>query len=143
MKHTAFALLALIGTVGCGPMADDRPLPTGPAPQAKPTNGPTTSPPAAPDNTRINERDRLPDAKTPINQDENKGDIQITADIRKTILATDGMSVNAQNSKIITSGGKVTLRGPVASAEEKAKVERIAVDVAGEGNVKNELEIAE
>jgi hypothetical protein len=96
-----------------------------------------------PDNTSVNKRDRDDNAKTPIDQDENQADVKMTADIRKTIVNTEGMSVNARNVKIITSQGKVTLRGPVASADEKQKIEKFATDVAGEGNVDSQLEVAE
>lgn len=88
----------------------------------------------------MNERDRDSSAKTPIDQNENQKDIDITADIRKQIVATD-MSTNAHNVKIITQDGKVTLRGPVDSAEEKANIEKIALSVAGEGQVDNQIEV--
>ena len=52
------------------------------------------------------------------------------------------MSLNAQNVKIITEEGSVTLRGPVATADEKQKIEMIAHKVAGEKNVNSQLEIA-
>ncbi len=45
------------------------------------------------------------------------------------------MSVDAQNVKIITQDGKVTLRGPVHTAAEKATIEQIANDVAGEARL--------
>jgi osmotically-inducible protein OsmY len=44
--------------------------------------------------------------------------------------------------KIITNDGKVTLRGPVKSEEEKKAVESKAKQVAGVKNVENQLEIA-
>ena len=71
------------------------------------------------DNTEVNVRDRTEAAKTPIDQNENQKDIDITANIRKRVVDTK-MSVNAQNVKIITQDGKVTLRGPVKSEEEKS-----------------------
>ena len=52
------------------------------------------------------------------------------------------MSVDAQNAKVVVQGGKVTLRGPVKSQEEKEAVGKIATDVAGAGNVDNQLEVA-
>lgn len=58
------------------------------------------------------------------------------------IVAADGMSINARNVTIITNEGKVTLRGPVASAEEKSAIERMAVEVAGPRHVTNQLEVA-
>jgi hyperosmotically inducible protein len=46
------------------------------------------------------------------------------------------------NVKIISQDGKVTLRGPVRSEDEKSNIEAKAVAVAGQGNVTNLLEIA-
>jgi len=92
------------------------------------------------DNTAVNERDRNSTAKTPIDQNENKKDIAITADIRKRVVDTK-MSVKAQNVKIITQNGKVTLRGPVDTDEEKQQIEDIARDVAGGENVDSQLEV--
>lgn len=91
-------------------------------------------------NTGVNVRDRDDATKTPLDQNENKVDIKITADIRSRVVDTE-MSVDAQNVKIITQDGKVTLRGPVHTAAEKAKVEQIAMDVAGKDNVLSQLEI--
>lgn len=92
------------------------------------------------DNTAVNKRDRDSAAKTPMDQNENKLDIGITADIRKRVVDTK-MSVNAQNVKIITQDGKVTLRGPVKTADEKKRIEEIARSVAGENNVDSQLEV--
>ncbi len=92
------------------------------------------------DNSGVNVRDRADAAKTPFDQNENKNDINITANIRKRVVDTK-MSVNAQNVKIITQDGKVTLRGPVKSDDEKMQVDKIAQDVAGPANVTNQLEV--
>lgn len=92
------------------------------------------------DNTEVNVRDRAENAKTPFDQNENKRDIDVTANIRKRVVGTQ-MSVNAQNVKIITQDGKVTLRGPVQSADEKLQVEKLAQEVAGPGNVVSQLEV--
>ena len=92
------------------------------------------------DNTEVNVRDRTDAVKTPIDQNENQKDIDITANIRKRVVDTK-MSVNAQNVKIITQDGKVTLRGPVKSEEEKTQIEKMAHEVAGAANVDNQLEV--
>lgn len=92
-------------------------------------------------NTALNRRDRDPTAKTPIDQNENRQDVQITADIRKRVMDAK-LSTNGRNCKIITQDGKVTLRGPVASREEKQEIGKIAAEVAGEKNVDDQLEIA-
>jgi len=94
-----------------------------------------------PDNTAVNERDRNRETKTPIDQNENQRDVNITADIRKAVLAEKDMSINARNVKIITADGKVTLRGPVNSDQEKEVIDDIARRLAGKDNVTNEIEV--
>ena len=92
------------------------------------------------DNSAVNKRDRDASAKTPFDQNENKADIGITANIRKSVVDTK-MSINAQNVKIITQDGVVTLRGPVKTQEEKDLVEEIALSVAGVKTVESQLEV--
>lgn len=104
------------------------------------TAGPSSS---EPDNSAVNERDRDANAKTPIDQNENQRDVNITAEIRKGVLAHENMSINGRNVKIITADGKVTLRGPVNSLEEKDAIDRIAKNVAGKDNVDNQIEVKE
>ncbi len=111
------------------------------------TTSPTVLTPAASDraaierdNSGVNVRDRSEAALTPIDQNENVKDIDITASIRKRVVDTE-MSVNAQNVKIVTQDGKVTLRGPVRSADEKTQIEELANQVAGKANVVNQLEV--
>ncbi|HEY3964147.1 MAG TPA: BON domain-containing protein [Planctomycetaceae bacterium] len=94
------------------------------------------------DNTGRNVRDRDNATKTPIDQNENKNDVELTATIRKRVIEAK-LSTAAQNVKIITQDGKVTLRGPVDSTDEQARIEEIAVAAAGEGHVDNQLEVKE
>ncbi|WP_413293549.1 BON domain-containing protein [Bdellovibrio sp. HCB185ZH] len=62
----------------------------------------------------------------------------ITRMIREKIVADDSLSVKAHNIQIITDSNKrVILKGNVSSADEKAKVERIAKGVAGDTQVIN------
>ena len=94
-----------------------------------------------PDNTGRNVRDRNEQTLTPLNQGNSKADVAATAQIRKDIIAAKNMSVNASNVKIITIDGRVTLRGPVNTAEERRLIGEIADRIAGSGNVDNQLEI--
>jgi osmotically-inducible protein OsmY len=129
MRYTATLLgLCIAGAVGCD------------QPSAAPTK-PDAQRTSAPDNTAVNVRDRSENVKTPIDQNENQADIDITAGIRKRVVDSS-LSSNAHNVKIITQNGKVTLRGPVNSDEEKKQIEAIARDVAGQSNVDSQLEIA-
>jgi len=112
----------------------------------RPVSSPTSTtvlkpgdPQAAPDNTANNMRDRSPAAITPIDQKENKTDVQTTADIRGKIMAAK-LSVNAQNVKIMTQDGRVTLRGPVDTAAEKDQIEKMARIAVGE-NFESFLEV--
>jgi osmotically-inducible protein OsmY len=95
----------------------------------------------APDNAKKNERDRNDNAPTPGDQGNSDRDIEITRQIREQVVAHPNFSINAQNVKIITQNGAVTLRGPVETAEEKATIERIAKAQAGANKVVSELEV--
>ena len=121
----------LAALAGCDQMNTNTPAPL-----------PETSAATRPDNTAVNERDAEGASKTPIDQDENQADVERTAEIRKRVMDAPDLSVNAQNAKIITSQGKVTLRGPVNSQAEHDTLVRIATDVAGAENVDNQLEVA-
>ena len=100
------------------------------------------SKPAA-DNTAKNERDASGDTKTSGDQSESPEDIKITAAIRRAVVADDALSMTATNVKIITADGKVTLRGPVKTAAEKAKIGELAKKNAGKAKVDNQLEVKE
>jgi len=95
------------------------------------------------DNTGKNSRDRSDQSLTAENQKNSKQDIALTRKIRQTISKTDGLSVNAKNVKIITTDGKVTLRGPVKSADEKEQIAKIAKETEGVTSVENQLEVKE
>jgi hyperosmotically inducible protein len=101
-----------------------------------------TAPPRA-DNTKVNKRDADTDALTPIDQGESASDLKITQQIRKAIVGDGSLSFTAKNVKIITNNGKVTLRGPVNSAAERATIEAAARKVAGAGKVDSQLEIVQ
>ena len=94
---------------------------------------------SAPDNTSIN-KDRI--GPTADQRKMNLSDRAITQKIRKAIIKIfiqdhhdRGLSPNGRN-------GKVTLRGPVRSEEEKVNLEAKAASVAGQENVTNQLEVA-
>ena len=98
--------------------------------------------PPAPDNTKVNTRDRKPTAVTADQQKNNKTDLETTRQIRKALVADKSLSTYAHNVKVVTQNGKVTLKGPVRSEDEKKAVEAKAAEVAGAGNVTNQISIA-
>ena len=93
------------------------------------------------DNTGKNERDRSGETKTPVDQSNTPEDLKITQAIRQAVVKDKALTMTAKNVKIITAGGQVTLRGPVNSAEEKTKIEKLAKTAAGEAKVDNQLEV--
>jgi hyperosmotically inducible periplasmic protein len=93
----------------------------------------------APDNTKANQNQSAPTAS---DQPMNAADQEIVQKIRKSIHADDSLSMYAQNIKIISQDGKVTLRGPVRSVDDKKSIQAKAIAVAGKGNVTNLLKIA-
>lgn len=96
----------------------------------------------APDNSKMNERDKKMDAPTAVTQSNSKADLKMTRLIRHDLMESTTLSTYAKNVKVITQGGRVTLRGPVRSQEEKTAIEVIAKKHAGETMVDNQLEIA-
>jgi osmotically-inducible protein OsmY len=93
----------------------------------------------APDNTKRNKDQTDPSADQ---QKMNPADRAITQKIRKAIHEDKSLSTYAHNIKIVTQDGKVTLRGPVRSEDEKSNLQSKAVEVAGQDNVTNQLEVA-
>lgn len=93
------------------------------------------------ENTKQNARDKNNMTLTPMDQGESEADIRITAEIRKAIVNDKSLSVNAENIKVIAKNGQVTLRGPVKTLAERAKLVEVAKKVAGNLNVVDELDI--
>ncbi|HKB90898.1 MAG TPA: BON domain-containing protein [Opitutaceae bacterium] len=129
MKSFVFVLLVTVMALACSrdkqnQSANDR-----------------TSTNVAADNSGRNARDRDGATKTAGNQSENEADRALTQKIRQAITSDDGLSTNGQNVKIITSDGKVTLRGRVKSAKEKADIAAKATQIAGVKQVDNQLEV--
>jgi|SRR5580698_2632181 hyperosmotically inducible protein len=89
------------------------------------------STPTKPDNTAINQRDRNPGEATADQQKMNPSDRDLTAKIRKSIMADKTLSTYAHNVKIISQDGMVTLKGPVRSGEEMKTIVAKAADAAG------------
>jgi hyperosmotically inducible periplasmic protein len=96
----------------------------------------------APDHTKMNKGDADRDAITADQQKMNPADRDTTKQIRAAILKDKSLSTYAHNVKIITQDGKVTLKGPVRSEDERSNVEAKAVGVVGAANVTNQLTIA-
>jgi hyperosmotically inducible protein len=96
---------------------------------------------AKPDNTETNERDRSGETKTSGDQSNSSADLKITQAIRRALMKDRELSTTAKNVKVITANGQVTLRGPVKTAQEKARVDQIAKSAAGGAQIDDQLDV--
>ena len=96
----------------------------------------------APDNSKTNQRDRDKNSPTADQQKMNAQDRELASKIRKAIIADKTLSTYAHNVKIIARDGKVTLKGPVRSTDEKSAVVTKATSIAGDENVTDQLDVA-
>ena len=121
MKRTILAL-AFFGAVTLAALAAD--------------NGKTK-----PDNTATNERDRSGETQTSGDQSNSPADLKITQAIRQALMKDGELSMTAKNIKVITANGHVTLRGPVKTAQEKAKIDQLAKSAAGGAHIEDQLDV--
>ena len=84
----------------------------------------TNSSPPAPDNTKVNQRDRSKTEPTADQGKNNLSDRDLTQKIRWSLMDDKSLSTSAHNVKIVAQNGQVTLKGPVASEGEKRYVEQ-------------------
>lgn len=61
--------------------------------------------------------------------------------IRKEIVDDKSLSTYAHNVKVIADHGKVTLKGPVHSDDERKAIEAKAASVVGPENVTNDITV--
>jgi osmotically-inducible protein OsmY len=121
MKRTLLVLACLSGLSVAALAADDK----------------TTNP----DNTATNERDRSGETQTSGDQSNSSSDLKITQAIRQALMKDSELSMTAKNIKVITANGHVTLRGPVKTAEEKAKIDQLAKSAAGGAHIDDQLDV--
>ncbi len=93
------------------------------------------------DNTDLNTRDKSGGMITPQNQSNADSDLKVLAAVRSAIVDDDNLSISAHNVKVMVVKGAVTLRGPVKSANEKARIEELARKVVGVVSIDNQLDI--
>jgi len=94
-----------------------------------------------PDNTAKNERDRSGETQTSGDQSNSSADLKTTQAIRQALMKDSELSATAKNIKVITANGHVTLRGPVKTAQEKAKINQLAKSAADGAQIEDQLEV--
>ena len=96
--------------------------------------------PAA-DNSKTNKRDRSTAEPTADQAKNNLSDREVMREIRRAVVSDKSLSTYGHNVKIMSQHGKVTLKGPVNSGDEKHVIEQYARKVVGGENVTNELTV--
>jgi hyperosmotically inducible protein len=102
---------------------------------------PATQPSSSADNTKVNKQDRKSSEPTADQAKNGTTDRAMMKKIRRAVVADKSLSTYAHNVKIISEGGKVTLKGPVNTEEEKKAIETKATEIAGAGNVTDEITV--
>ena len=107
---------------------------------ATPSN-PAASDSSEADNTQRNSSEQNKDTNTAEKQSSSKDDLALTQKIRQAVMKDGSLSMNAKNVKIIAQNGKITLKGPVESQQEKDAIATKAGEIAGKDNVDDQLEV--
>jgi hyperosmotically inducible protein len=92
-----------------------------------------------PDNSAANKQDR--NSPTADQAKNNMSDRDMMKNIRRDVVKDKSISTYGHNVKIIAEHGKITLKGPVHSDDEKKAIEEHARKYAGDGNVDNQISV--
>jgi hyperosmotically inducible periplasmic protein len=113
------------------------------AQQATPTprDPATASDATEADNTKQNFSDQNKKTETAEKQSNGKDDLALTQKVRQAVMKDGSLSMNGKNVKIITQDGKIILKGPVDSQQEKDTIGSEAGEIAGKDKVDNQLEV--
>ena len=110
--------------------------------QATPTpRDPASSDSTEADNTKRNSSEENKNTDTAEKQSNSKDDLALTQQVRQAVMKDGSLSMNAKNVKIIAQDGKITLKGPVDSQQEKDTIGTEAGEIAGKDKVDNQLEV--
>jgi hyperosmotically inducible protein len=93
------------------------------------------------DNTKQNSSEQNKNTETAEKQSNSKDDLALTQKVRQAVMKDGSLSMNAKNVKIIAQDGKITLKGPVDSQQEKDTIGTEAGGIAGKEKVDNQLEV--
>lgn len=130
MRHRSWMPLQIVMVMAGALMV----LPAQQAPQA----GNNTT---QPDNTRTNRADRAAGGPTAEQAKNDRSDREVMQKIRKDIVSDKSLSTYAHNVKVIADHGKVTLKGPVHTDDERKTIEAKAAAVVGAENVTDDITV--
>jgi len=137
MKYLALTSLVLVGAVQCDRRGEPVTLQ-----EVTVTGDRNLADQPAADNTGANASDRSTTTLTAGEQPMRESDATVVRDVRRAVMAEEGLSLNARNVKIIAVDGVVTLRGPVNSERERDVIESLAARQPNVTRIENALEVA-
>ena len=132
MKHFLLPLYASLLMVYSSQGQQATPIPHDPA---------TASDATEADNTKRNSSEQNKNTDTAEKQSNSKDDLALTQKVRQAVMKDGSLSMNAKNVKIIAQDGKITLKGPVDSQQEKDTIGTEAGEIAGKDKVDNQIEV--
>jgi hyperosmotically inducible periplasmic protein len=132
MKHFFLPLYASLLMVYSSQGQQATPIPHDPATASDATDA---------DNTKRNSSEQNKNTDTAEKQSNSKDDLALTQKVRQAVMKDGSLSMNAKNVKIIAQDGKITLKGPVDSQQEKDTIGTEAGEIAGKDKVDNQLEV--
>lgn len=91
----------------------------------------------------VNGNGKETDPVTAQQQSRNPGDLTLTTNIRKRLIADDQLSFGSQNIQVVSRDGKVSLLGQVSSKEEMNRIVEIAKEEAGPDLIDNRLTVGD
>jgi osmotically-inducible protein OsmY len=94
-----------------------------------------------PDNTAANKQDRNANSPTADQAKNNLSDRDMMKNIRHDVVNDKSLSTYGHNVKVIASHGKVTLKGPVHTEEERQAIKEHARRYAGDGNIDDQMTV--
>ena len=104
-------------------------------------SGNTVSNPVVSDQGASNSDDSGAVAPNATDQGNGERDLTLTQQIRRALMGDDSLSFGAKNVTVVTTDGKVTLRGNVSSNDERSTIDNYARRIAGERAVDNQIEV--
>jgi hyperosmotically inducible periplasmic protein len=93
------------------------------------------------ENTKQNSSEQNKNTENAEKQSNSKDDLALTQKVRQAVMKDGSLSMNAKNVKIIAQDGKITLKGPVDSQQEKDTIGTKAGEIAGKNKIDNQLEV--
>lgn len=93
-----------------------------------------------PNTTRTTTTEPAPN-QTALDQSSSPAELEHVAQVREAIIDEPDLSLAARNVQVNTDSGRVTLRGEVATEQERVRLAQIASECAATTSVDNQVTV--